>query len=195
MRKKMILLATAAMALLAFAAQSASADWYDTGVALEDGDDPHILATGPASFSSSAGGVACPETEATIELTGGTTDAHIVWFTVTDPKKCEVSGGLVFLTGGTTTLKSATLTGGATAKINAEKDDLTLTGVSLHNEYNNGFKLTLSSIESEPLTITVDNAKKVTTLTLEGKLNSTLGTTVTASADLHVDDATYGITP
>jgi hypothetical protein len=192
MLRKMMLLATAVTALAAFGAQGASANWFHEDKPLVAGQNPHITATGTVQFTSSGGGVHCPSAHTTIQLTGGTTDAHVKSFSVPAPATCEVSGGLVFLTGGTTTLKTVTLTGEPTGTRTG--DDLQVTNVSLHNEFTNGFKLSLTS-ETAPLTGTVDKTTVVSTITLEGKLNSTLAAgPVTVHGHLNVHNPTYGIT-
>jgi hypothetical protein len=190
-----MLLATAVTAMFAFGAQSASASWYHNDVALSAGQNPHITATGTMAFTSSGGGCHCPSVHMTIQLTGGTTDAHVKSVSVPTPGSCEVSGGLVFLTGGTTSVKAVTLTGEPTLIRTAGQDDLELTKTVVHTEFNNGFKMTLSSVESEPITVTVDKTTTVSTLTIEGKKNSTLAAgKVTIHEHLTVHNPTYGIT-
>lgn len=191
MLKKLMLLATAAVAVLAMGASSASANWYDNGTALVAGQNPTLNGTGTAAFTSPNGGTHCNTTDAAVQLTGGTTTAHITKFEATNIGTCEVSGGLVFLTGGTTSLKSATLTTGATAHSNGS--DLTVEGIKLHNVYNNGFSITLSSKAGSPLTATLDNLKKASKLTLTGTLTSGLGE-LSVTAHLTDHSPTYGIT-
>jgi len=184
------------LSLCAFGAQAAPAEWYDKGTALKAGENPTFEVTGTVAFTSSGGGVHCNTGTSKVQLTGGTTDGHVLTFGVEGPSKCEVSGGLVLLTGGTTTLKSVTLTGTPTDK-NDGNNELQISGVTLHNEFNNGFKLTLSSIAGSPLKGTPDNATSMSSATLAGELNSTLAAgKVNVSGSLNVlapNAGTYGL--
>lgn len=194
MLKKMMLAATAVAALMAIGAQTASADWYHSGTALKSGENPSLETTGTVAFTSSAGGVHCATGTATLQATGGTTDGHVPAFGAEEIGKCEVSGGLAFLTGGTTTLSKVTLTEGTTLTVDAATGDVTVSAVSLHNEFKNGFELTLSSQET-PLTIKPTTTKAITSGALSGKLNSTLGTAVTVTGSQTVlapNSGTYG---
>lgn len=207
MLKKLMLLATAAMAVFAFGAQGASANWFHGSSALKAGENPHINTTGSLSFTSPNGGTSCNTVDSTIELIGGSTTGHIRSFEVTNIGACEISGALVFLTGGTTTLKSATLTGsGAWTPtihqiIKSGKHHLSVTGLTLHIAYANGFKLTLESAAA-PLTAALSNAGggqtgAIQTLTVtagaENKLKSGLGE-IEITMHGHVANPTYGVT-
>jgi hypothetical protein len=195
MRKTMLAL-TAAVALCAFGAQAASAEWYDKGTALKSGENPTLEVTGTVAFTSSGGGVHCNTGTSKMQFTGGTTDGHVLTFTVEEPSKCEVSGGLVFLTGGTTTLRSVTLTGTPTEKQNSD-NEIHISAITLHNEFNNGFKLTLSSVAGSPLVVTPNNTTSISSATLSGELNSTLAAgKVAVSGSLNVlapNVGTYGL--
>jgi hypothetical protein len=173
-------------------------NWYDKGIGLKDGEDPSLELTGAFAFTSSGGGVNCEKVTLKTELTGSTADAHIKSFAAEEPGKCEVSGGLVFLTTGTTTLKAITLTGEPTA-INSKEESVLLSNIALHYEFNNGFKATLSSIEGEPLIATPDDTTEISSVSLGGELDSTLfAGKVKVSGSLNVlgaDDGTYGLTP
>jgi hypothetical protein len=175
MLKKITLAITSIVALFAIGSPTASAEWYDNGVALSAGENPTLETTGTFAFTSSGGGVHCNTATATIQLTGGTSFGHDQVFTVEEPSKCEVSGGLVFLTGGTTTVTSLTST-------EWEKGSALTWGSGKigwckwkkHIKFKNGFELTLSSIESSPLDTTPNNTTSISSLALSGELNSTL---------------------
>jgi len=209
MFKKIMLMATAVMAMFAIGAQAASANWFDKGAGLAAGENPTLEITGTVAFTSSGGGVHCNTGTSKLQATGGTNDGHVLTFGVEEANKCEVSGGLVLLTGGTTTLKKVELTGTPTGTNNGG-NTIDVTKVSLHNEFNNGFKLTLSTIkciikheggvETEvetPLVATPNNTTAIESATLAGKLNSTLAAgQVTVSGSLSVlgtDKNTYGL--
>jgi hypothetical protein len=135
-----------------------------------------------------------------MQLTGGTSIGHDLAFTVEEPSKCEVSGGLVFLTGGTTTVKSLTSTeweeGGALT-IDFVNGKFGWCKWEKHIEFNNGFSLTLSSIAGSPLNTTPNNTTSISSLTLSGELNSTLAAgkvKVSGSTEvLGTDKGTYGL--
>jgi len=196
MRKMMLALA-AAVAVCALGAQAASAEWYDKGTALKSGENPTLEATGTVAFTSSSGGVHCNTGTSKLQFTGGTTDGHVLTFGVEEASKCEVSGGLVLLTGGTTTLKGVTLTGMPTDKNDGNHEKIEISGVTLDNEFNNGFKLTLSSITGSPLIATPNNTTSISSATLAGELNSTLAAgKVKVSGTLNVlapNAGTYGL--
>jgi len=171
-----------------------AAGWSDEEIILESGENPSLELTGTTAVTSSSGGVHCPSLTASLKLTGGTSDGHVQSVTAEEPGKCEVSGGLTFLTGGTTTLKSMTLTGAPTATSSEEKT-VGLTGISIHYQFNNGFKFTLSSAE-KPLVATPDNTVEISSLALAGELNSSLGSKGSVSGSLNVLGAakgTYGL--
>lgn len=193
MVKRVLLIVTAVTATMALGVQPASADWYHSGLALKAGENPSIETTGTVAFTSSAGGVHCATGTSTFQATGGTTNGHVLASGAEEVGKCEVSGGLVFLTGGTTTVSKCELTG-ATIQIDAATGRITLLSVTLHIYFKNGFTMTLSS-EEVPLTITPNNTKAISSGTLSGKLNSTLGTSVTVTGSQNVlapNAGTYG---
>ena len=195
MNKRLMAL-TAIVALCAIGSQAASAEWYDKGTALKSGENPTLEVTGTVAFTSSGGGVHCTTGTSKMQFTGGTTDGHVLTFGVEETSKCEVSGGLVLLTGGTTTLKSVTLTGTPTDKLGGN-NELQISGVTLHNEFNNGFKLTLSSIAGSPLKGTPNNSTAISSAALSGELNSTLAAgKVSVVGSLNVlapNSGTYGL--
>jgi hypothetical protein len=182
MLKKIMLMATAVTAMFAIGAQAASAEWYDKGTALVAGENPTLEATGTVAFTSTAGGVHCNTGTAKLQATGGEkakTTGHVLSFGVEETSKCEVSGSLVFLTGGSTTLETVTLTQEptkveGTPEANNATSHLEVKGIELHNKFTNGFELTLFS-EASPLKATpVGSTTAISSATLSGELNSTL---------------------
>jgi hypothetical protein len=100
MLKKTMILALAAMAVAAFSASVASANWTHNHKVIQSGTNPtDPVFTGQALFTSAVvGGIDC-QTKATGQITGGTTTGHIGTFgpdldetgsTVTT--KCVTSG-------------------------------------------------------------------------------------------------------
>jgi len=195
MFKKIMLMATAVMAMFAIGAQAASANWFHSGAGLAAGENPTLEITGTVAFTSSGGGVHCNTGTSKLQATGGTNNGHVLTFAVEEANKCEVSGGLVLLTGGTTTLKKVELTGTPSGTNNGST--IEIAGVSLHNEFNNGFKLTLSSIAGQPLIATPNETTSVSSAGLAGELNSTLAAgKVKVAGSLNVlapNTGTYGL--
>jgi hypothetical protein len=196
MLQKLALFALTACALV-IAVPTASANWYHEGEALKAGENPQISISGTAAFTSSSGGVHCATGgQLTIEGTGGTTDGHLVSYEL-EEKKCEVSGGLIFLTGGTTSLKSGQLTGTPDGTHNGKV--IEIFDIIIHSEFNNGFKLTLIADKEFPLIVTPDNPKAATAGTATGEMTSTLSSgkvKITASGTILGEaSGTYGIAP
>lgn len=188
MPKKLFLVAMGTIVVLLTGIQTATAQWYDNGVPAVG--NPTMNVTGTFALTSPNGGTHCASTDASIQLTGGTTTADLTSLVATNIATCEVSGGKVFLCGGTTTVKSWTLTAGAT--IHSNGDDVVVTGISLHEACHNGLQLTYSSKAGLPLTGIFDNKTKASTLTLTGTLASPLGD-VSATAHWTDHAPTYGI--
>jgi hypothetical protein len=189
-----------AITLLATSVPVAMGQWYDKGTPLEYYEDPTSEATGYIAVSSSGGGVHCSSGTMTYEIWGGTAFGltYVKTFWVESPKSCEVSGGLSFLTGGTTTLKTVTLTG--TPYASSSEVGVYVSGILIHTEFTNGFKLTLSSIEGSPLVATPDNTTSITSISsfaFSGELNSTLSAgkmkVVGSLTVLEPDTGTYGL--
>jgi len=195
MAKKTLVLAVIAAALVAVGVQTASAEWFDEGKALKKEENPIFKLEGDLRLKGKTGTVECPKgVFAFLELTGGTTDGHLSGLNVNIPEECEVEGGLVLLTGGTTTLSSMQLTAGATA-VNDEGIRIVVSGVSLHYKFKNGFAATFTSIAGSPLVGVPDAAKKIGKVFVTGKLNSNIGE-MSASGVLTVlagPNGTYGI--
>jgi len=195
MAKRTLVLAAIAAALVTVGAQPASAEWFDEGKALKKGENPIFKLEGDFRIKGGVGTVECSKgVFGFLELTGGTTDGHLNEFNVNVPEECEIAGGLVLLTGGTTTLKSMVLTAGAKA-VNDEGLSIKISGLSLHYEFKNGFKLTLTSIAGSPLVAVPDLAAKIGKVFATGKLSSNAGE-MNASGVLTVlagANGTYGI--
>jgi hypothetical protein len=195
MLRRWIVAAGIAGVFLAVGAQTAAAEWYDKGVALKAGENTEAHMKGTFAFTSSQGGVHCESGTMKLKFTGGTAEGTVPVIGVETPKACELSGGLVFLCGGTTTLKS--ITPASLPKIvNNGGTSITLSTLVLDYECNNGFKFTVSSIASEPLVGTPDNAKAITKVAFAGMLNSTLGVKVTIVYNMNMvgaDSGTYGL--
>jgi hypothetical protein len=176
-------------------AQAASAEWYDEGVALQKGVNPTFASTATWAWTSSGGGVHCNTSVTHVQLTGGTTDGHVVLTEIEEPKKCEVSGGWAFLCGGTTANKSVIATGTPTLTHNGVT--ASMSGVSTHWECTNGAKVTLSSVAGQPLVLTPDDTTCIQTFTMTGPLESTLAAgkvQVSASGSILGSDAcTFGL--
>jgi len=211
MRKKMIVLLILGLAVLLMP-QSASAEWYDNGIALEPGENPVVEMTGTVTFIGPTFGVHCPAGTISVRATGGTTTGHLVAYEAENTKTCEVSGGLVFLSGGTTSVKAAQLTSVPTADHNGKV--IELLNINWHIEFNSGFKLTLSTppectitekIEgitttttvTTPITVTPDDLTAATGGTAEGTLNNNLSASpvvVQASGNILGEaSGTYGL--
>ncbi|HYH54513.1 MAG TPA: hypothetical protein VD761_10320 [Solirubrobacterales bacterium] len=125
MFKKMLMIASMALALVAIAAPaSALADWTQGGVPLEEGENPHVFFSGPAAFFvPSAGAGAGATLTATIQLTGGSSTAHVVSLKADN---CKGSGKLAGLNCTSTfTFDDVDCTGG----------QLVITDVVVHNKY------------------------------------------------------------
>jgi hypothetical protein len=173
MLRRLTTIGVIASALIVISSGIAAAEWYDEGTALNSGENPTIELTGTWAFTSSGGGLHCNTSTMKLQFTGGTTDGHLLSTTIEEPSKCEISGGTVFLCAGTTTFKSATLTGTPTL-VNNGGSNVQISGIVTHLECNNGFKVTLSSIAGQPSTLTPNNSTCISSWTLSGELNSTL---------------------
>jgi hypothetical protein len=190
MFKKMMLLAVAAMAVVAVAAPAAaSANWKDAGVDVTG--NPHVNFSGPASFNGALGSVSCQEATATVQLTGGTNDAHIKTFTVDNPGNCVVGGFLGALCG-TRSLTTADLTQEGTATISG--GTIELTNISLENQFGSCATILLTDEEEGSLTATPNNKKAISSVSLSGSLEDNTGGSEVVSGTLAVSPAgTYGI--
>jgi hypothetical protein len=99
MLKKIMMLALAATAVAAVTAPMASANWTHNGVNIPAGTNPQVQFTGQALFTSAVvGGINC-QTDAKVQLEGGSTTGKVTQFEVdlteaasTVTKKCVTSG-------------------------------------------------------------------------------------------------------
>jgi hypothetical protein len=195
MLKKMMLLTMAIGALVAFAVPAvASANWTKNHQPLEEND--HVFFEGPASFTNAnKDGVHCELVTATVELTAGTTDAHILSFTADEPAtRCDVSGLIATFGGGTRSLRKVELKKSATAQVVGEpgEETLQITNLELFNEFASGLKLTLTD-SVEGLFALPNNNETISSVNLEGLATSSLGGTVTIAGNLTVTpEGVYG---
>lgn len=183
-----------AIALSLVTAQSAAAGWYDKGTGLPSGTNPSIQLTGTFDFTSATGGVDCPAITATLQMTGGGTDGHLSSLSPETLLGCEVTGVLVFLAGGSTTVSSINLTTAGTA-VSTGEEDIRISGLTIDYRFTNGFKLTLSPVEESPLVATPDDPEAMTKATLSGPMSSALGN-VTVNGSMNVvggNAGTYGV--
>jgi len=191
MFKKIMLLAMAVGALVAFAVPAvASANWTKNGAEL--GTNDHVIFEGPASFTNANGdGVHCELATATVELTAGTTDAHVLSFTADEPgTRCHVFGLIATFGGGTFSLRKVELKKAATAQVVGGV--LQITNLELFNEFASGLKLTLTD-STEGLFATPDNSEAISSVELGGEATSSLGGTVTIGGNLTVTpEGEYG---
>jgi hypothetical protein len=192
MFKKMMLLAVAAMAVVAVVAPAAaSANWTDSGVPLASGENPHILLEGPWKYESEFGLVSCTEATATVQLTGGTIDAHIKSFTVDNPQGCTV-GGLLAALCGTHSLTAANLTQEGTATVAG--GTLEWSEVSLITEFGSCAAILLTDAEEGSLTATPNNKSAISSLMVSGELEDNAGGVQSYSSTLKVTpQGRYGI--
>src|SRR4051794_22851183 len=126
MFKKMMLLAMAVAAVVAFAIPAvASANWKLEGSELTT--NAGIVYHGNAAFTSETGKVICPEVTAEVELVAKTTSASVNSFEVTGPEACDVSGTVLpGLAGGTNSLVESGLEEAAAATVSG--GNLSITG-------------------------------------------------------------------
>jgi hypothetical protein len=171
MLRRTILLATA-LALVAVAAPAAaSANWTDNHVAIPSGTNPHILFEGSAKFSGGIGSINCTSgVTATVQLTGGTTDAHTKSFTVHNPGNCEV-GGLLGVLCGPNSLTAISIDQDATVTVNVAGKDLAITKIDQTFTFGTCLSITLANtvvtdvggVKTEvPLTAKVDSGTNQT---------------------------------
>jgi hypothetical protein len=175
--KKMMAVMVVVVACCAIGAQSASADWYDNGTALNAGQNPTLEVTGTVALSSSGGSLHCNTGTWRFQLTGGTLLSHMLTAGVEEPSKCEVNGGWVFLSGGTTSLKSVTLTGTPEA-FNGFGTELAIVNTEMHYVFNNGYKFSVSTIGKgsgveQAILATPNNTTSISSLALSGELATT----------------------
>jgi hypothetical protein len=193
LRKAMLL----SLAVFAVSAQGATANWYDEGEGLKEGENPTLQSTGTLAFTSSGGGVHCTDGYMTMQMTGSWNDGRLNAVGVENPGLCEVSGGLVFLTGGTTTLTSVTYTGNIVIpEITNSLSHINIRLIKLHYAFKNGFKVELS-LEGLTLATTPDWATEMSSFALSGEMFSSLAAgKVKMSGSLAVlapDAGTYGL--
>ena len=207
MRKKMMILATMAASLVAFAAPSmanATGVWTDGTVPVEGEEE--ITFSGTAAFTG-IGGVSCASHSSTTLTEGSTGDVDT--FTVANPAGCTTSGALAgcTVTSVESTYTKHTVEGVTTPTpwiAHTTTDAITITHVHIDNTLHGAFcpyhEITLTG----DVIATPNNKHAASSVTLSntaGALKAYNGTTgaeignVTASGTLNVSPAgTYGIT-
>jgi hypothetical protein len=184
--KKMLLLASMALAAIAFAAPAAAqAEWTHDHEPLSEPATIHFH--GDARFFVPFVGSFGCEVHGTMEATPGD-EAHVTQFTPYT-NTCSGTGAL---TGCQLEKHSATVPWDAHA--NTTSGDITVTNATLFNNYVPGsclFGTETSHLEFDEVTLTPDNADTINSVELSG-VDNTLG--AEASGTLDVTPAgTYGI--
>ncbi|HYH54514.1 MAG TPA: hypothetical protein VD761_10325 [Solirubrobacterales bacterium] len=185
MFKKMLIIASMALALVAIAAPaSALANWTQSGVPLEEGENPHLSLAGPAAFTVPAGefGVSATLT-ATIQLTGGTTTAHIISLKADN---CKGSGKLAGLN------CTSTFTYGDVDCISGGQ--LVITDVTWHIKYYspldpNHTSPVASSTVSGDIDAAPDNSEEIGSVSLSSENAESSGATGEVTGNLAVSPA------
>jgi hypothetical protein len=180
MLRRTILLATA-LALVAVAAPAAaSANWTDNHVAIKSGTNPHILFEGAYVTSSGIGTVTCLSgATVTLQLTGGTTDAHWKSLQIDNPGTNCTVGGLIGVLCGQKSLTDASTEQEATVTVNVAGKDLEITKVKIVNSFGRCLTITLESTvvsgKEVPVTAKVDKGtnQTITEVKLTGDLVET----------------------
>lgn len=190
MIKKMMLLAVSAAAVIAFAVPAAaSANWTHSGSELAE--DATVSFSGPASFSVGEGAAGWSwEIHAKLELTAGTTAAHVLTFEDSD---CTGFGQLANLTC-TGTPEGLPWT----AHIDPETGDIRITNIKLTNHYYSP----LDAEHANPLTTTVltgnilaspETASAISSVSLSGENTFANGWPATVEGTLSASEpGTYG---
>jgi hypothetical protein len=182
--KKMALLASMALALVAFAAPATASalEWKHEGKKLAA--NASISFTGPVGFTSAFGNVSCETAHGTGVIKPGTTGT----ITAFDGTNCKGSGLLTGCTVDDTALGLPWVTHITGAKT------FSITGVKIKNVFTDDpFCVVDETTLEGSITATVDNAAAISSATLSGTLNSSLGT-VNVNGTLQGTPAkTYGI--
>jgi hypothetical protein len=188
MFKRMMLLATMALAVMAAAAPaSALANWNDGGVAITA--NKTIGFAGSATFTSSLGGISCSEGTASATIEPGTTGAITAFSADNANTKCTTSGLLA---------SCKVKANGVTAEglpwiIHDTGTDITITGVKITTDLEGSCGVSSVTIGPGTVTGTPDNPAKVSKVVLSGTLPSSLGVNVTVGGTLFATPATYGL--
>jgi hypothetical protein len=173
MFKKVMMLAVAAAALVAFAIPAtASANWQDHNTALQA--NANIQVTGQAKFQGEVGNVEC-QTVSAVQLTSGTTTADVSTFevdvtgteTVTD--NCQVGGGLASL--GCTDVATVTTAGLPWTAHATSTQTVAVTTGTIQNHLHGGF-FCPKTIQLTPGTVHITTTTASTWT--EGQLSGTL---------------------
>jgi hypothetical protein len=184
--KKMALLASMALALVAFAAPATASalEWKHEEKKL--GANANLTFTGPVGFTSSFGNVTCETAHGAATIKPGDTGTINSF----DGTNCKGSG----LLAGCTVVHDDDQGTPWAVKITGSKT-FSISGIQITNQFT-GFFCPVSHTTLEGnITATVDNAGAIGSATLSGTLNSSLGT-VTVNGTLTAQGEafkTYGI--
>jgi hypothetical protein len=188
MKKLTLLLTFAALCVAALPAAASAKNWNDAGIALQAGQNPHVLFEGTFQVVGELGVIHCAEGTSTVQLTGGSAVASVSTFSADNlSTKCDVEGLLKEVCG-TRSLSNLTLTKAATMTAN-ETGKLSITGISLRATF--GVCATVDF--TGELTATPDNRNLIGFITLAGNLTDNVTEENNAvSGTLKATPATYG---
>lgn len=191
MLKKMMLLATAVAAVLAFAipASASAAEWTHNEEPLTE--NANVEFNGSASFLNAEGtGIACSTAFAKVTLEPGDMGTVTAFGAVAPTVNCPTTGLLK-------TLGCQVKEGGITPEglpwtIDVNANDFTITGVKITTDLENCI---LGSVTIEGnVTATPDSTNPIHNVTLSGTLSSSLGGSVSVGGTLDASPSgTYGI--
>jgi hypothetical protein len=196
MVKKMMLLATMAVAVVAFVAPAAaSANWTHNGSPLTE--NVHLQFHGTWKFEGALGRVHCEDTTMTVELTSVPGNiAHVIEFTVDNPTvDCRVSGVLAAICG-ERSLHETYLTHNGLATINGGAIELSeIELVTVFGETPKPCAEVILTDNSENITTaTPDNPEEIHSVSLGGSLEDNFGGKEQFSGVLNATPSgTYGI--
>lgn len=161
MFKKMMLLAMAIAAVVAFAApaMASASRIVDTETGLPAPAGTHLHYTGAAAFSTEVGGVACEEVTATIELESAET-GKVVSF-VPNTATCESSGAL-------TGCQLSAIDSAFGWGVHTNGTDLKLTEVSFVDTFEPAEFCPVVSLSFSEMTVVLTNSPSLDTLDVSG---------------------------
>lgn len=155
MIKKMMLLASVTAIAMAFAVPTiASAKWADGTVALALGNNPNISLEGSTGYNGTPGAFSCSQTTTAIQLTGGTSNAHVTNFTVDNPQSCLGSGAFAFCTLTSTTMEKAPWAA------HTNTTDITITNARWQYHFSGGFCSTPTTTFEGNATLTISGGEQ-----------------------------------
>ena len=193
--KKMLLVASMALAAVAFAApgMASAAEWTHEGEPLAE--EVTVQFEGTAKFEDQEGnGVECTDAYADVDLEPGST-GKVTSFGPTNVSNCHVLGSL----GSVCSLEEVTSLA-LPWEVDVNAANFTITGVHIINHMSGGFfcEVAIGSAKeitlSGNVTATPDNTAAISSITLSGSLSSSLGGSVVVSGTMQGTPAgTYGI--